>query len=133
MNYFNSYKDWNFNYNFWTGATRQDFSSNGSIWCPARVPVSTPWEIVGANNKRIKGKADCIALQVSRHKANFSSTYMGNLVYRKCSLRQRLLCRVKYFYELSIGFFFITEQRMVRITHSSKRLMYMTHHLYNLQ
>jgi hypothetical protein len=93
---------WTFNFNFWTGATRQDFSTNGSIWCPARVPVSSPWGLVGSDNKTLMGKADCIALQITRNKTNYNTvTYNGNLIYRNCSQRQIFSCRVFEFFILS--------------------------------
>jgi hypothetical protein len=90
----NIYIGWTYNYNYWTGATRQDFFANGSVWCPSRIAVSSPWELVGGNNKTIMGKADCIALKISRNKTNVTTSYSGNLVYSNCSQRKMLACRV---------------------------------------
>jgi hypothetical protein len=92
---------WTFNYNYWTGATRQDFSTNGSIWCPSRIAVSSPWNLVGGSNKTIMGKSDCVALQISQNKTNYTTTYSGNLIYSNCSQRKMLSCRVIFVMLLS--------------------------------
>jgi len=95
---------WKFNYNYWTGATRQDFPAIGSQWCPMRVNVSSPWELIGAKNASLIGKADCIAFTVGRIKSNVSTQFFGNLTYRNCSQRQMLACRV-HFYEIYFSYF----------------------------
>jgi len=93
--------DWRLNFNYWTGATRQDFVVGGVKWCPAsrtNVSSSLPWGLLGGSeNATLLGKLDCVALKVGQTKTNFTTSFFGKLLMRNCSNKQMIACRVTKF------------------------------------
>jgi hypothetical protein len=90
--------DWKLNFNYWTGATRQDFAVGGVKWCPAsrsNFSSPSPWGLLGGlENATLLGKTDCVALKVDQTKTNFTTSYFGKLLMRNCSMQQMIACRV---------------------------------------
>jgi hypothetical protein len=98
------FTDWKLNFNYWTGATRQDFAVGGVKWCPAsrsNFTSPSPWGLLGGSeNATLSRKLDCVALKVGKTKTNFTISFFGKLLMRNCSGQQMIACRVNILFAI---------------------------------
>jgi hypothetical protein len=90
----NSRLAWKLSFNYWTGATRKDFATVGSSWCPGNIEVESPWGIANEKDVALFGKSDCLAISITKNTTAMGNIFRAKMVYRNCSQRQMLACRV---------------------------------------